>query len=301
MEILNVGLILGDIKTANVKDSITIDSTWHIVVIEDNNHKFDAQNSYKFALGTNFNFADGAQPQSLYAEISTFQPSVIKRKKVSKTFQSFGFYCGIYQNRYISSDSNAVNFTSMRTVKILNDTIAVRQKEEFTRKLQKNYNNLGLSWGILFNLYRTKQIDYEFNLFTCLHFEVIHQQVANLYNYETLLIDTFNLPIKLLPNRPDGIEKIKTTSETFNKSYVGIGFPIQVISQKVELFLRPVYGFTWISNEKKQLFYSYQFSIVEKKYGISLGGEFRGIFNSPDAYVAIYLSKLFDLSKLIEY
>ncbi len=119
------------IITLSSKDSVDFKENNHIVEIEEYTHSYDPDDLYKFALGANFDFADGIKPRSFYAELSTFQPDLIflkKDERINKNtiwFRTCGLYGGIYQNRNFSPDSNVTLITSFNTLNNYNDSLVI--------------------------------------------------------------------------------------------------------------------------------------------------------------------------------
>lgn len=285
-------------------DTIDFGINNHTVLIKEYKDIYDPDNPYKFAMGGNFDFEDGIKPKSFYAELFTFQPDLItltkKESDDKKTnwFKTCGMYGGIYQSRYFSPDSNSSTITSLVPINNSNDTLFSR--ESFNRKPSTVIKNIGFYFGPTFHILGSSNSDISFNLYCSLHIEIIHQQRITNYTYETMSIDT--MPYSLIPSRPTGVEKIDKKIEMVDNHYLGLGIPIQVKNKKAELNLRIVpAGFYWKTNGHPYNFYLFQFSIVERKYGICLGGEYRGNYGNKETFIGIYLSKSFDLTKLLEY
>jgi hypothetical protein len=285
--------------TLSSEDEVSFRRNEIVVEIDDFKDIYLSNGAYKFSLGTNFDFADGVKPMSLYAELSTFYPDLIplKNSQKRKSIRSLGIYGGVYQNRYISQDSNTVNVIFHRGLIIQNDTVEL--KESYIRKKKVQINNLGFYFGGLLQLFNSSKGDYDFNSYLSLHFELLQQKAITNYSFESVSIDTiFNSTEKL------EITPFKLPTQSFNYNnlcYIGLGLPMQVKNDKVELNFCPCFGEGWINHGKLQLFYLYKFSFAEYKYGICIGGEFRGFFGHESTSISLYLSKLLDISKLIEY
>lgn len=276
--------------TLTTKDTVVISNNTLIVEIDEYKYTFNPIKTCKYAIGANFDFADGIKPNSFYAEISTFQPNL--KKIINK---SFGFYGGVYQNRNLSPDSIPKSIQSYSRIK--NDTLAI--SESIKRKPNVVLNNIGFYFGIMMNLLEGYPNDKEFNMYGSLYVELIHQRRTTNYTYTTTSSDT--IPLSEVPNNLPPLDRIKSKEEINNNYYIGVGFPIVLKDKDVELSFRPTFGGSWYTGYSTRVFYLYQFSIIEKKYGICFKGEYRGNFGQKETLLSISLSKMFDLSKLIEY
>jgi len=285
--------------TLTSKDTFCSNINNQIVEIKEYKDYYLPDNLCNFAVGTNFDFAEGVKPQSFYAEISTFLPKLFALKKSNneRGIKPFGIYGGIYQNRNLSPDSSSLSILSYSKLKINGDSIGFR--ETLQRKPVVEINNVGLYFGLTYHVLETSQNDLKFNAYISFHTELIHQQRTTTFTYKTISIDT--LLLNQIPNNARPIDKIKNINEINNNYYVGFGIPIQIKTDNIEFNFRPTFGSSWVTREDLKSFYLYQFSITEKKYGISIGGEYRGIFGEKETLISISLSKLFSLSKLLEY
>lgn len=254
---------------------------------------FDDPQNFIVNIGSNFDFSNGIQANSLYAKVSVFSPNLV--------FNRLGLYSGMYQNSFISKDSTTnglgIDFLDMQY-----DTISFIANRISYKSTSKT-NNVALFIGMPVRL--TKPSKY-FNLYWSPEFEIIKvnnslRREYNIYHSDTLLNKTWpyfdGYTSEGILVNPD---QVLIISQYYLKHFGIANFILTIEDDKKSLFLLgTLWGYANPSNDRKS-YYQFKFEISEKKYGISLGGEFRGFYSS-DPYIGIHLSKLFNLSKLIEY
>jgi hypothetical protein len=291
-----------DLKSYDVAYRVTasvdkINATCLISILKpEDPHRINLENPFNFVvnLGTNFDFSNGIQANSLYAKISVFNPNLL--------WEKVGFTAGIYQNSFLSNDSTKVGH-DIEFLNFTNDTISFVDNT-VNYKSRSKVDNLALYFGIPVSL-RPK--DKQFNIYWSPEFEIIKTNSAISREYNNLKSDTIlNKPWAYLSGYISSLDLVKIEQkEIVNQYYIKhIGIANFILTfldnRNNALFLSTtIWGLGKIDGKFKS-YYQFKFDISELKYGITLGGEFNG-FYSEEPYIGIHLSKIFKLSRLIEY
>ena len=258
-------------------------------------HKLNYNNPYNFIvnIGSNFDFSDGLKANSLFAKVSIFNPNLLKNR--------IGIYAGMYQNTYISKDSTTNRF-AIEILNERNDTISF-VKQSISYKSNSKINNISLFLGIPVRLTMPKK---EFSLYWAPEFEILKINESITKEYNVYEIDTMrNMSISfyrglLTVVQPINLQQKEFINQYYIKHFGFANFILILEDNRKSFFLSAtIWGLGKISWEPES-YYQFKFDISEKKYGLTLGGEFRG-FYGRDPYIGIHMSKLFDISKLVDY
>lgn len=262
-----------------------------------NPHIISHYEDFLVTIGANFDFAEGLEANSLYAKVSVFRPNLTVNQRI-------GIYTGLYQNNFFSIDSSTLGFNINYLSEFSVDSISF-VSNRVSYKSNNSSKNLSLFISIPVRL---TSLGSSFNLYFAPEFELLKVNNVITRQYQVFDSDTFlNKPWAFYRGVVDAttdlvnINQDKSIEQSYIKNFGLASFILTYENERNMIFLSgTLWGIGKLNNGREKSFYQYKFEIVETKYGISLGGEFRG-FYGENPFISIHLSKLFNLSKLIDF
>ncbi|MCF8296608.1 MAG: hypothetical protein K9J13_03600 [Saprospiraceae bacterium] len=263
-------------------------------------HKPDFKD-FMIHAGANFDFKDGVKINTFYGKISFFKPGLTLNNRI-------GFYSNIYQNNIVSNDSNLFGH-DIKTLSNINDTISYVSNFIKYNNNQSN-KNIALCIGVPLQVlpWDRKGKSDAFKFFISPEFELIKVNTTNSREFTLISSDTILNTTTSFYLSDISSKRIISVAQQFDSyttylKHFGIGTVLLTYeTDKSFIYLSgTVWGFGYVNNKvRAKQYYQYKLQISEKKYGISLGCEFRG-FYQEDPFISIHLSKIFDLSKLSDF
>lgn len=292
-----IRLEIGQAKGVRVNE----DPHEHYVTIKDANQEEEQEdddlNPFHVSLGANFDF-ENAITSSFYANVQFCKPSLFHFG--NKGGPAFGVFGRIYTNRFVVEDSTDRESVFVEELGTINDS-TIYEISKSREKKDTKYRNYGFEGSLLWALPTTSinsSEQFSFNLILPEVATIIRQE-STTYDYDDLLVDTVQYSNG---ESVSGRTKNGFFNRKVNEIYLGAGF-ILTYSNKyfTSLTIKPTTGFNWTKDgrNKAQGYYSVYIDIIESKIKLNLGAEVRGVYGSPRHDFAIYLSKAFDLGKLL--
>ncbi len=304
--------------TASI-DSIKSDCIISILPPKES-HNLTQFDDFIIQLGASFDFASKIKVNTLYAKVSFFHPNMVlseregkykykshfkNLKSNNKTFfdDRVGIYTGLYQNNFISIDSSTSGIYIEYLTDKTKDTLSfVDNRVKY--KSKSTINNLSLFFGIPVRLTPLKK---PFNIYFSPEFEILKINTATIREYQIVSSDTLLNQSQFFHRgfiSNSGfinINQKEIIKQYYLKNFGVASFILTYKNERNMIFLScTLWGLGCMENPTWKSYYQYKFEIIETQYGLSLGGEFRGFYgDSP--IISIHLSKLFKLSKLIEF
>lgn len=262
------------------------------------------KNKYSFYIGTNFDLKDKFEATSFYSEIDLWMPELID--------DTFGVRAGIFKN------NNSRTLDESRRLEVLTNIVSTTSDSiTFVTKRVENVPNVSIeNLGLYFEFLIKMVEDNNFSAHLALHFELIQRKESytftsrDLFNLgeSTISIDSLanNQPLQLQLSQPNSYIK------RYVDTYYGVGLPMSYVNndKSFEAFFNPILGIgapglnviNPKSNETQiKAFGLFQFSLIERKFGIKLSGEVRKYINYfQEPIISVNLSKKIDLSKILD-
>lgn len=265
--------------------------------------------AYRFMIGTNFDFVNGTQVQNLYYHLQFFLPSTFNTD--SLWFKRMGFIAGIYQNRQITqvntNYSNYIKPGMLRDSAILDNfypasdtTMHVTRIGEVSYVEKKSTLVTGLYLEPTFRI--TSGHNHQTDLYGFGHLDILY----NTIDYDT----SFTYKVvqqEVVPNT--GFSKYAPLYEAPHKSteyiyqfYYGAGLMLHHRNQYVEAIIKIMAGVADLRRKYWEGFYSGDISVTVLPFNVVVGAEYRGLYSKHNpSYFNIYLSKGFNLTKLVDF
>ncbi|MEZ0541822.1 Calx-beta domain-containing protein [Fibrella arboris] len=303
----------------------------HTVTVSDPEGDSLALPAIRLAVGSNFDYLNQAVAlKNLFLGFEVFAPTAFQPKK-TRAFLS-GFHLGFAWSQNISSTGDgayipggAINpltnpglieqnglYRTTTPIKRLGTDSTLVAYNFYTRNSIVNVNNFNFFASTMGRIWQSN--DETVDAFFSIRFEGIQRNFTYNATYD-LVAKGDTLPVRqrfgTIP--PFDITKQQTRYASFYDFYLGVGLPFrwEPKADLVEIRLNPMIGAGWFSSPFHQdndgkfnrIFYLVQLSIIEKKFGIRLGGEVRGsISNGKLApYYTVTLSKVFTFKKFEDY
>jgi len=255
------------------------------------------------SLGANLDLSDGITLNTFYGRISFLCHNICKSEKGyfrRNILSKMGIYAGLYQSKYSSTDE-----TKLSSGYYYNSVGRIDQSNYLVERVYVNlnshnsFNNYGLVLTLPFNI--TNQAAFGDSIkhniyFTPLDFEAVMTRKTISYTFEDILKDTI---IKSGPVL-DSLHKPYTEKNSFVTYYWGFSnFQYSYSGNTYDFFIKATpLGMSWIGGAHNPCMnYSFYFGISEKKFGIRIGGEFKGNYGSSNPYFNLFITKTFDFSK----
>lgn len=253
-----------------------------------------------FALGANFDLADKVKLNSFYGRLSYFNPVV--KDLGEKWFKSIGIYGGIYQNKYVSNETTEPENEYFKVLSIRNDDTLTINRISATRTVKTSYNNYGLLISIPFTFFKSDENQNKkvYLAATFFDFEGVLRKTTDSYTYTTSLSDTFNIKKSDFVQSNTLIDS--KTEDHYDKYWGAATLQYSHSRANYKIFIKgALWGLYWQDDIKAtHSFYSCYFGITERKFGIRIGGEIKGVYGQPNPFFNLFLTKAFDLAKLGE-
>jgi hypothetical protein len=285
----------------------------------------------RIAIGSNFDYLDKVELKNLYFGFETFAPKIFNDKILGKKGSTLlnGLHLGFSWSQNFSSDTigyipgpnqNLLNPGQLTPglsrqdtpLKAISKDCTLVKFDYYTRKTTAKVNNFSFYVSTLSKLGNSD--DGTLDVYFSIRLEGIRRSFRYDYSgYEKFFTDTVRVarPYGNIPS-PD-ITKQLLRQQVYYDFYASIGMPIVWEPQNdlFELRFNPMIGIGRLDSpfhkgpypdiESHNKFYLFQLSIIEKKFGIRLGGEVRGSFGGISPYYTLNLSKVFTFKKLEEY
>lgn len=275
---------------------------------------------FRIDIGTNFDFLDEVDANGIYANVLAFAPYVstikykTKNKKESKKKKKriyvnhevgFGIMAGLYQNRSITDSTSFLPSTFTSITPIIDETTA---QDDTIRRFSRRRVETNITSSRLDNtgLYFTPMIELQsnenFGAFLGINMEVIRRKRRTELSYIQLSIDTIEVGPNDDPVRPRRLVE-RPFSETINyEGFFGLKLPMIYRIKDVDFMLIPAVGLA-VNNyqDRRNWYYGFSFTVLERNSGLNLGGEIRGYFPAYAPLINIYLSKAFNVGAIGKY
>lgn len=309
-------------ETIHVKVSVptgyTVGATdSYTVTISDADQETRVLSPFRIATGSNFDYLNNAaELKNLFFGFEVFAPTAFnKRQFWALTGFNIGFAWS--QNFSADSSSNVRIFQSQAVGRISADCTLVRNSQ-FLRTSTTRINNFNFFASHLAHFWTNDAGTLE--TYFAIRFEGIRRNFEINYNYELDTVNTVRVRRSINQYPPFfDITRQRSRRVSYYDFYLSAGFPFkwEPQSDAVEFRLNPMLGYGWFSSpfhqrnadtlrpgqqrEFDRLFYAVQLSIIEKKFGIRIGGEVRGSFGGLAPYYTVTLSKVFTFRKFEDY
>lgn len=135
-----------------------------------------------------------------------------------------------------------------------------------------------------------------FTLSIGIDFEAVMTKETIAYTFEDIHKDTISVTGPVL----DSLHVPFTVNRSFVNYYWGFtNFQYNYEGNKYNFFIKATtLGISWMGGASRPCInYSFYFGISENKFGIRIGGEFKGNYGNPDPYFNLFITKSFDFSK----
>ncbi len=267
------------------------------------------------AIGTNFDIADGLKVNSFYGRISVLEKELFKIKNEPKGFGKFiktiGLFGGIYQNRYVTIKGRP-EFSPYYKVNSIGNFDSVSVTRAYASKSQTiKSNNYGLllSLPIYISTYSKPNHSVYFSI-TPIDFEIILRNTLNTFTFSYQDSSLVKKPISFLN---DSIAD-NSTEQQFVDKFVGlVTLSYNMHGKDYNVFIKasPISLF-WTnsinnnleerssnSNHRSKIIpaYSFYFGVTERKFGIRIGGEFKGSYGIRNPFFNLFITKSFDFAR----
>ncbi len=274
-------------------------------------------NDVLFSIGFNLNLIATTQTSGLYYDVNTFIPSLDS----SKVGRNLGLDLRFNQGTFIPKSYGQTESTSYSRVNNVNDDgLITILRQDYVNNVSKVESYLALS------ISPTWKIKDGFPLFFVAHLEFLRKTTDFITNNE--ITSEVNLQVApdrvgdytLRNRRITGGEHVSTTNDHLFNGGVGLKFYKNINGVTVNLKMiagigtNPDISITSSENadrNKNGSYYLTHFEVAERKYGIKLGGEIRGLrrpknYNELhplekrgyEPYSNIYIAKIFKFSKI---
>lgn len=225
---------------------------------------------FRLSLGANFDFIDGPKLNSQYTDVSAFVPHLISASHHPYSFRHrWGLHVFLYQNRSLSSSLNGSPYLSQDTT--------------FQEGAQLKQEFLGMQLSPLFRLSsNTSGLHSPLHLFGFMHMEFTQQR---------LRLHASTNPVQDLQSFGAATKEVETVRFL---PYFGLGLFLTYRTKELDLIVKQSAGYSghylpsssMSSDEPALLAISHQrlgyhltqVSFIEKKIGLKLGMEMRGLF-----------------------
>ena len=242
------------------------------------------------SLGANLDLSDGITLNTFYGRISFLCHNICKSEKgrLRKNILSkMGIYAGLYQSKYISTEGipSGLNYYYNQIGRIDQSNYLV-ERSYSSLNSNSSFNNYGLVLTLPFNI--TNQGLFGDGIkhnvyFTPFDFEAVMTKETIAYTFEDIHKDTISVTGPVL----DSLHVPFTVNRSFVNYYWGFtNFQYNYEGNKYIFFIKATpLGISWMGGASRPCFnYSFYFGISENKFGIRIGGEFKGNYGSPDPY-----------------
>lgn len=294
-----------------------------------NQRNYNPSKPFWVEVGTNFDFADGLQPNNFFGGVFLYERDI--RPSIPFTFigkrhkddiakpSNFGIFAGVFESKSVTDvrDSNLTRRYYDQNSLALIDTLGRRGVFGDTGVLKTStvVKNIGLFFSPQIRLTNGTANTDGLHVSLSLWIELQWQRISNNIDYSGLKRKdtTFVRPADLnLYATPEVKKEIDVRSH-----YIGIGLPIFYKRDDANAFINPVIG---ISNQPGselirtsfktsalperswQPFYMFQFRLNEEHFGMAFTGEVRGLLKKGNPpFVSLALTKKFDLSKFLDF
>lgn len=255
------------------------------------------------SLGANLDLSDGITLNTFYGRISFLCHNICKSEKGyirENILSKMGIYAGLYQSKYNSSEQlNASKHYYYSTIGRIDPTNYLIERSYVKLHSIESYNNYGLVLTLPFNITNQELFGEKIKhniYFTPLDFEAVMTKRTSSYTFEDIVKDT----VERIRPAIDSLYKPFTISENIVHYYWGFSnLQYSYSGNTYDFFLKATpLGLSWQgASSKSNWNYSYYFSITEKKFGIRIGGEFKGDYGSSKPFFNLFITKTFDFSK----
>lgn len=285
-------------------------------------------------IGANLDLVDGLAANNFFTGVFFYKRDLKKfynrkNKKIDSSFKNnnISIFAGVYESKTSSDsaigngresfryfDRGAINLIRNDSFPVFTDTGSLHYKT-VTR-------NVSLFFSPSIRLTNGSANMDGLHIFASIWTELLWSRKSIITNGDQLnRKDTIFVPgnqLKGIPGAPFSTNKFYD----YRTQYFGIGLPIYMKDNDVNLFVNPIFGVSnqrdipvvqTISNsDEDQLFlipkhkwnpfYIAQFRLSEEKFGFAFTGEIRGfMLQNSKPQISMALTKKFDLNKFLEY
>jgi hypothetical protein len=283
-----------DFEITVLEGEPTLSNSHHILTIKNQS----AFNPYLISVGASFDLLTGQNKVEPFTEVDLFLPSAFNKSGSAKT--KFGFGGRFYQSQTLSSLDTTGESTYLEQLSNLpeNDTVdyIIHHAQDSTITTR---DDLGLQAKIY--------VGWQLNSKNWFYFSGSAQALKRTYQRSRTSnivesLDTTSGPTSVIDSLPAYFPH-RTWKYSTVEGYYGLGLMFHHNSAKVDFRFQPSGGLATVPYSVSKTgiiaYYLFEFSLLEKKTGIRLGGESRG-FVGHDPSISIYASKTFSISKIAD-
>lgn len=279
-------------------------------------------------IGANLDLVDGLEPNNFFTGVFFYKRDIKKFKSIfNGDHSNISIFAGIYESKASSDSSISKNDQSFRyfdrnaTSLIRNDSFPI-----FTDTGRLRYRtvtkNVSLFFSPSIRLTDGSANSDGLHVFASLWVEMLWARKSIVSDASTLnRKDTLFVPLNQLLSY-DGSPIAGNRYYDYRSQYIGIGLPIYMKDNDVNLFINPIFGLSsqkdipfmqtitsnpdgnlfLVSRRRWNPFFITQFRLSEEKYGFAFTGEVRGfLLKDAKPQISLALTKKFDLNKFLEF
>lgn len=260
---------------------------------------------FRLLIGTNLDLLDGIGASKLYAQMNYTLP-IGEEQEQSHWLTSFS----IYQNNFFGDSTDNRTKSRVPVTRIVRpnrppvrDSVLIKQTLYDGKSFVEN-KILGLNAMVGRRVFATgaerdvRDINTELktiNIYFAIKAEYFRRSTTITTAYDSIAGSTATY---LVPAR-SGVRTTTLERNHFSQENVffwGVGVPLLVITDTYEVRIDPFIGIQ--GGTRKSGAYSAAFNVTEKKYGISIGGTYRGYLDGGEPIVNLYIAKAFTVEDI---
>lgn len=277
----------------------------------------DLAYGFSIAIGGRFSFLDKPFSNDLYYDISAFYPSAFQ---IGKKKRNIGIDFGLFEtgiSRELMWDQEKISYTIFNEpglyAKINSDSVLLVNRT-FKREAT-------LLKPIGLGLYFSPTFEVSKKCYILLDFAHYYYSYSRSFNDQIIQSDTMKVSIGFYESLNKPISSFGSDRhEKYygDRTFIGLGGIFFFDFGEITFRIKPTIGYQFSDHNVfgntnflmddfpgDFLYFNIDFRFIEsKKYGIKIGGDVRGKVTKYSSYVltpSIYLSKIFDLSKIVEF
>lgn len=250
----------------------------------------------RLTSGIDFRFEEKTDPISFYGNLNGFIPNQFDGK--------FAMEFNVFSNSFTSIDSSKSNRSTENVIEstlgLTGDSMLIVQRYGYKSRENKTVRHSGLNISPMYKLFSRG----ESSLYSAFIFEGAVISNTTSYSIDTISREIDTIPIGDYERNWRGRGIPSQHKSNILISSLAVALPYHFENSVFDIRLKPGFGYCFYgysARMTKKRFIMLDITVLEKKIGVTIGGQFRTTYINDLPMVNIYIAKSFKFSKFLNF